>query len=259
MSADPTMVLGTLPDWAFAFTLVLARCAGATVMLPGLGEDTYPAIIRAGLALGVTLLVLPGVQPLVRSVPDAGLISACMIAAELITGLWLGWLARMVCLALPMSAQFIAYLLGLSSVLQPDQELGPQNSALAGLFQLLAPLIVIVSGLYTLPLMALAGSYRLIPPGTLLPVADGSAAGVRAVAMAFALAVRLASPFIVASIVWHAAIGLMARLVPRLQVYFIAMPGQILVGLLLFAGLAGVMLAVWQDAVRDSLAALPGR
>lgn len=258
MSDDFSTWLATLPGWAFAFTLVLARCAGATFMLPGLGEDAYPAMIRAGLALAVTLLLLPSIAPLIAPAPDAGLTAAGMLCAELVTGLWLGWLARLIYLALPIAAQFIAYLLGISSVLQPDPELGPQNTALASLFQILAPLIVLVSGLYALPLMALAGSYRLIPPGALLPVGDGTGVAVRAVGQAFALALRLASPFVLASIVWHLSIGLMARLVPRLQVYFIAMPGQILGGLALLAAVSGVLLAAWQDAVRDGFAALPG-
>lgn len=258
MTDDPATWLAGLSAWAFAFTLVLARCAGATIMLPGFGEDAYPPVIRAGLALAVTLLLVPGIAPLVPATPDSGLLAAGMLCAELATGLWLGWLARMTYLALAVAAQFMAYLLGITSVLQPDPELGPQNTALAAAFQLLAPLIVLVSGLYALPLMALAGSYHLIRPGALLPADDGAWVAVRAVTQAFALALRLASPFVLASIVWHVAIGLIARLVPRMQVYFIAMPGQIVGGLALLAAVSGVLLATWQEAVRDSFGALPG-
>jgi len=258
VSDDPSGWLADLPNWAFAFSLVLARCGTATIMLPGLGEGIYPPVVRAGLALGVALLLLPGVMPLMPAPPEAGLAAAGMLCAELVTGLWLGWLSRLVCLALPIAAQFVAYLLGISTVLQPDAELGPQTTALARLFEIVAPLSILASGLYAIPLAALEGSYRLIPPGVLLPSGDGTAEAIGAVARAFGLAVRLASPFVVAGIVWHVAIGLMARLVPRLQVYFVALPGQLLGGLALLAGLGGAMLAAWQDAVRDSLTALPG-
>ena len=47
-----------------------------------------------------------------------------MIVAEVITGLWIGWLARLLVLALPVAGQFIAYMLGIANVLQPDPELG---------------------------------------------------------------------------------------------------------------------------------------
>ncbi len=258
MTADNTPLLINLPAWSFAFMLVLARFGAAMALLPGLGEATVPAMVRVGLALGVTILLLPGIFPHPPPMPEAGITAAGMIIAEVLTGLWLGWLARLFCLALPIAAQFIAYLLGISTVLQPDAELGPQTTALAALFGIAAPLAILVSGLYVLPLTALTGSYRLIPAGTLLPASDGTMTAVSAVGQVFGLAVRLASPFVLASIVWHVAIGLIARLVPRLQIYFVSMPGQIVGGLALLASLFGVILAAWQDALRDSLAALPG-
>jgi flagellar biosynthetic protein FliR len=258
VTADAIALLASLPAWSFAFMLVLARFGAAMALLPGLGEATVPAMVRVGLAFGIAILLLPAIFPKPPPLPEMGLVAAGMIAAEVVTGLWLGWLARLICLALPIAAQFIAYLLGISTVLQPDAELGPQSTALSALFEIAAPVVLLVSGLYTLPLTALAGSYRLIAPGALLPVADGTATTVAAVGQAFGLALRLASPFVLAAVIWHVAIGLIARLVPRLQIYFVSLPGQIAGGLLLLASLFGVILAAWQDAARDGLAALPG-
>lgn len=251
-------LLANLPAWSFAFVLLLARVGGAMALLPGIGDSLVPSTIRAGLALAITLVLLPVIAPLVPLTPEPGLQAGGMIAAELVTGLWLGWLARLLTLALPIAAQFVAYMLGVATVLQPSNELGAQSSALSHLFELAVPLVLLTSGLYTLPLSALAGSYRLIPPGALLPAGDSVALSVRALGTMFALALRLAAPFVLASIVWHVAIGLLARLVPRLQVYFVAMPGQILGGLLLLAALSAAMLSAFLDAVRDSLSGLPG-
>jgi flagellar biosynthetic protein FliR len=247
-----------LDRWAFGFMLVLARVAGAMTLLPGLGESAPPAMLRAGLALCVTLLLLPGLLPALPHPPEASLQAALMLAAEVVTGVWFGWLTRLLVLALPMGAQFIAYTIGISSVLQPDADLGPQTTAVARLFEAAAPLLILVSGLYTLPLAALEGLYRLIPAGTLLPAEDGTQTVLRIVAETFTLALRLASPFVLASLVWHVATGLMARFLPRLQVYFVAVPGQILGGLLLLASLSGALVAAWLDTMRGSLAALPG-
>ena len=79
-----------------------------------------------------------------------------------------------------------------------------------------------------------------------------------AAAAAFALAVRLASPFLLVAIVWHVATGLLARLVPRLQVYFVVMPGQILGGIALLAVLATALLTAWQAQRAFRLRRLPG-
>jgi flagellar biosynthetic protein FliR len=258
MTADAAELLATLPTWAFAFVLVMARIGAAMALLPGLGESEPPMMLRVGLTLGVTSLLLPGIAPLVPAVPEAGMQAGFMIAAEIITGLWLGWLARQLVLALPIAGQFIAYMLGVSNVLQPDAELGGQATPVARMFAIAAPLAILVTGLYALPLAALAGSFQLIPPGSLLPAADTAQTAVRAVVTSFALAVRLASPFLLVSIVWHVAIGLLARLVPRLQVYFIVMPGQILGGIVLLGALAIAMLATWEVAMRTGFASLPG-
>ncbi len=258
MTGDTAALLASLPSWAFAFLMVLARIGAATLLLPGLGEAEPPAMLRAGLALAVTLLLLPGIAPLLPPAPEAGLQAGLMVAAEAITGLWIGWLARLLVLALPIAGQFVAYMLGLANVLQPDALLGGQATPIARLFALAAPLAILISGLYALPLGALAGSYGLVPPGTLLPGADTAETAVRAVGAAFALSARLASPFLLVAIVWHFAVGLLARLVPRLQVYFVAIPGQILGGIALLAIVANALLSAWQDAVRSGFAGLPG-
>ena len=258
MTGDDAAVLAVLPSWAFAFVLLTARIGAAMSLLPGLGEAEPPAMLRAGFALAVTALLLPAIGPTIPPVPEAGAQAAFMVAAEVITGLWIGWLARLLVLALPIAAQLIAYMLGIANVLQPDPFLGGQATPIARLFALAAPLIVLATGLYALPLAALAGSYELIPPGALLPAAGGAETAVQAAGATFALSVRLASPFLLVAIVWHVTTGLLARLVPRLQVYFVVMPGQILGGIALLAVLAGALLSAWQASVHSGFASLPG-
>ena len=258
MTATDAALIASLQGWAFAFVLVLARTGGVVMLLPGLGEAEAPPMLRAGLAGALTLLLLPVVAPLIPPLPAGIAQVAAMLAAESLTGIWLGWLARVLVLTLPMAGQIISFLLGLASVLAPDTALGTQGTALGRLFSLASVVLVLASGLYALPLAALAGSFRLIAPGALLPAGVGAAAAVHAVAQAFALALRLAAPFVLGSIVWQVASGLMARLVPRLQVYFLAMPAQILGGLLLLAALMGTLMAAWQGVVRTGFAQLPG-
>jgi len=247
-----------LPSLAFAFVLVLARTAGVVMLLPGLAETGVPKMVRAGVAGALALLLTPIVAPLVPPAPAAPATAVAMILAELLVGVWLGFLARVLVLALPMAGQILATLLGLSSVLQPDPEMGPQTTALARLFALAAPAIVLASGLYALPIEVLAGSYRLIAPGGILPSGVGAQSVARAVAVGFGLALRLCAPVLLASIVWTAAAGLLARAAPRVHIYFLAMPAQILGGLALLAALSGAILMAWQDAVRVGFEALPG-
>jgi flagellar biosynthetic protein FliR len=250
--------LGELLAWAPVFALVLARVGATVALLPGLGETVVPSTARIGIALCVTILLLPILQPIMPTVPASGLTMGLMIAGEVVTGLWFGWLTRVIMLALPMGAQFIAYFLGISSVLQPDAELGPQSTALSKLFELAAPMMILASGLYTLPLRALVGLFQLIPPGQMLPAGDGLEVAIHAVGTAFGLALRVASPFAVAGILWQFAMGQISRSVTRIQIYFVALPGQILGGLVLLATAVGAMTVAWQDGVAAFLNGLPG-
>jgi flagellar biosynthetic protein FliR len=256
-SADAELI-ARLPGLAFMFVLVLCRAGGACMLIPGIGEAEVPAMLRAGFALALTLLLLPVLAADLPSAPTAVWRGFGMIGAELLTGLFLGWLARLAVLALPLAGQIIAVVTGQASVLQPDAVLGSQGAAVGRLLGLAAPVLVLATGLHALPLMALAGSYRIIPAGAVLPAADTTMSVLTALLDMFALALRLATPFVLAGIVWNVTLALVSRLVPHVQVFFLAAPAQLLGGLLLLGLLGAALLEVWREQLATALGALPG-
>ncbi|MCQ8241681.1 flagellar biosynthetic protein FliR [Rhizosaccharibacter radicis] len=254
---DP--LLSQLPGWAFAFVLVLCRVSAAVMLLPGLGESAPPATVRAGLAIGIGVLVLPGAMASLPPEPSQPIELLSLIAGELLRGGLLGWLARLMALALPIAGQIAAVQIGLTSVIQPDPELGAQNSGTSRLLSLAAPVMILTSGLYALPLQALVGSYHAFPPGGPFSLGDAAQGVAQATSACFALALRLAAPLIVAGLGWQTLSGFLARLVPSLQLFQVAMPGQLLGGLLIFGLLLRQMLQTWLDALAPALSSLPGR
>jgi flagellar biosynthesis protein FliR len=239
VTADDAAFLAQLPAWAFGFILVLARVGCACMLLPGIGEVQLPSTVRAGFAAMLAFVLLPVLAPQLPAVPDDAVRALGMVGAEVVTGLWFGWLVRLLLMSMPICGQIVASVLGQTNVLQPDPALGPQTAALSQLFAMATVVLVLETGLHTLPFTALAGSYDVIPAGKLLPAADTADQVTRALADAFALALRLASPFVLASLIWQTGLGILSRLVPQLHVFFAAMPGQILAGILLLALLAG--------------------
>ena len=211
-------------------------------------------MVRAGLTLLLVSLVVPAVG-LVQ--PEAGWASAGMIIAELACGAVLGWLARCVMLALPMAGQVISFMTGLSSVIASDPLLG-QSSGFMRLFSIAAAVIVLKSGLWALPVAALSNSYSLVTVGHFLPIADSCEAAISVVADAFGLALRLAAPLVIVSVLWQFGLGIIARLIPQLQVYFAALPGQILGGIALLGLLSTGLVQAWVEAARAGFGHLPG-
>jgi flagellar biosynthetic protein FliR len=145
--------------------------------------------------------------------------------------------------------------LGLSSaqVFNPALQ---QTTALTGTLMLtLGVLVIFLTDTHHLLLRALVDSYDLFRPGRLPAVEDLSQAVTRVVAASFRLGLELAAPFIVAGTIFFAAMGLLARLMPQLQVFFIVVPLQIAGGLALF----GLTLAAVMRWFLDDFAQLFGQ
>ena len=257
MSADDAAVLAALPGSAFAFVAVLARVSAAVMAMPGFGQADLPMTVRAGIALVLTLLLLPLLAPLLP-MPASAAAMAALLAGELVTGIWLGWLARLLTLAMPLAAQIIALMTGLSSVMIADPDIGGQGPGLSRLFDLLVPVVIFGTGLHAELLAALVGSYHLIAPGGGFSGGDSARTILAGVAESFALALRLASPFILAGTIWQIGLVLFGRLVPRIQIYFVAMPAQILGGIVLLAVLLHAVVTAWIAALGLGFVQLPG-
>ena len=258
MTDADAQLLARLPQFANGFVLVLARVGAACMLLPGIGEAELPAMIRAGFALALTALLLPVLGPALPPAPADVAHGLALLVGELAAGLLLGWLARLAIAALPVGGQIIALLAGQASILQPDALLGPEGAAIGRLLGLAGIVLLLASGAYALPLQALVGSYRVLPAGTLLPAGDMAAAAVAAVSACFALALRLAAPFLLAGIVWNVTLAALGRLAPQVQAFYLAAPLQLLGGVLLFGALAGAVLRAWGVAAAAVFAGLPG-
>ncbi|WP_237217680.1 flagellar biosynthetic protein FliR [Falsiroseomonas oryziterrae] len=258
MSAPDAALLAALPGLAFQAALLFARLGAAAMVLPGLGEQDVPATIRLSLALALVLLLLPVLGPDLPPAPEPGVATARLVLQEVAIGLWLGGLARIIALALAMAGQLVATLIGLQGLLAGDAEMGGQGTVLSRAFALVAATLVLASGLYAIALRALVESYAVLPAGAPLPAGAAAEAMVAAGAASLGLALRLAAPFVIAAVVLNVALGLLARLAPQVQTFFVAVPGQILAGLALLALIAPPLLAAYAEALRGAFLALPG-
>jgi flagellar biosynthetic protein FliR len=73
------------------------------------------------------------------------------------------------------------------------------------------------------------------------------------------MGLQLSAPFIVFGFVVTASIGLLARLMPQLQVFFVAMPASIWVGLILVAFLLAMMMGWYLTHFQNELELFRGR
>lgn len=258
IAAADAALLAALPGLAFHFALLLARLGAAAMLLPGLGEMEVPATLRLSLAVAVVFALLPVLAPELPATPEEPTEALRLIGIEVLTGLWIGLLARVLALALAQAGQVLALMIGLASPLQGDMVLGGSATPPARMLSLLTAALVLASGLYAIPLRALAESYAVLPAGAPFP-AGAAAEKMAAVAgESLALAMRIAAPFVLAAVLFNAALGLLARVAPQSQIFVVAAPAQILGGFVLLAALLPAMLALWGDEIAAAFLRLPG-
>ncbi len=234
---SPALVLAAL-------ALGGARAAPVVWMVGPLGGVRLPATARVGLSALVAGLAGP---LLLESAAAGGLAAApaarlaLLLARELAVGVVLGLVASAAFRAAEVAGRLGDTLRGatLAEVLDPTS--GERASPLAALYVLIATLVFFAIGGVPRLLEALLGSYRALPIGGGLSAtgARGAAALVTETsARVIASGVGLAAPVIVALWLADLALGLVARAVPQLPVYFLGLPlkgllalGVVLLGL----------------------------
>lgn len=240
--------LGDFSGLILIYFLTFARLGAMIMLLPPLSQAGVPSRVRLVLALAISVVAAPVVAHTYPSTAPGSPVALAFLAAEEVTaGLLVGAMASIIMGALSVAGSLIATQTGLSYAQMLNPTMGDQEPVLGNFFALTAGVLIFATNTHHLAIEALIGSYRLIPPGGSLPTADMAELVVRLVAGSFALGLQLSAPFLVFGFVVNASIGLMGRMMPQLQVFFIAMPINILAGFLLLMLLLGAMMTLFLD------------
>ncbi len=230
--------------------LVFARLGCFLMALPLTGDDLVPGRIRLLLALAVsaalTPLLSPQLAPLVAALPPAGpgasVALAGLMLREMLVGFALAMLLRAPFWAAQMAGSIASTQIGLTSAIVPDPGGSGQLPVLGRFVGLAALLVCLALGLHHLWLSALVGSYEVFPPGGTFDLARANQAMIAGAGLALALAAGLAAPLLAYGLIFHLLLGLISRVAPSLQIFFIAQPLLILIGLvILMASFAAIM------------------
>ncbi len=224
-----------LPANLFAVMLVFSRIGSALMVMPGFGDLYVPTRYRLLLAIFLAALITTALATALPGQPDSPLRLLTLLGGEIVIGLFIGTIGRMMLSALETAGMIISFQLGLSTA-QVFNPLLAQQSAITGAFLTVAGVLVIfLTDTHHLMLRGLIASYDLFPPGRFPGFGDLSDVVARLVARSFALAIELAAPFLVLGTIFFVALGFLSRLMPQLQIFFIVLPLQVAGGLVVFA------------------------
>ncbi|MBR0754602.1 flagellar type III secretion system protein FliR [Bradyrhizobium jicamae] len=236
-----------LPALAAVFVLVFARVGAMVMLLPGFGESNIPTRVKLSIALLLTLIILP----LHRSAYTVDLNSmtslGVLMVHEIIIGIVLGATARVTLSALSVAGSVIAQQLGLGFVTAVDPTQGQQGQIIGNFLTILGLTLLFATDSHYLVIAALSDSYRIFAPGDLMPSGDVASLATTAFAASFKLGLQLSAPFLVFGLVFNIGLGVLARLMPQMQVYFVGVPLSIMAGFLIFGLVLAGMMGTYLD------------
>ena len=217
--------------------LALGRVGGLFIMGPIFASRTAPVRVRAALVFFLTLAMLPllGPEPPVQAA-DAGMaVVLGMLGFEIMVGFAIGLVAQLTFGAVQMAGQLagIQMGIGLSNLIDPQTQ--EHITSLAQWQNLLALLVFLsVDGHHVL-IRAVADSFTVLPLGGGIPSPAGFGVVLELAGGLFVIALKIAAPVLVLLLLVNAAMGVLAKLIPQLNVFIVGFPLNVAAGLFVLA------------------------
>lgn len=246
----------TLPDQALTevlgFLLVVCRVGGLFVLAPGFSATMIPNRIKLMLAMALSLAMMP-IAVHGQTVPlDAGDYVMLMLK-ELGVGLIFAFPMALVGAAVQAGAGLLDTLIGFSfsSILDPVNN--QQTAILGQFYSLFAVLVLLMSGGDHIMIEGLGASYHALPITVYPHIGALTSGALTAFAQVWAIGLEIAAPALVALVITDAAIGLVSRAVPQMNVLVVGLPAKILVGMTVIAATLPFVSNQVQGALQQSV------
>ncbi len=238
-------------EQVLVFTLVFLRIGAMLVMIPVLGEQSVPVRVKGGLAILVSLLVLPVVRVEIPPIlTEAGVFSILFaMAGEVFIGVIIGFAAKIVFAGIQFAGEMIGIQMGFSIVTVLDPLSSTQTSIMAEFQYLIALLVYLAVDAHHIFIFAIADSYRTIAPlgfhlsGSLVQSMMMFSSGL------FVTAVKISAPVMAVLLFTNVALGIIARTVPQINIFIVGFPLQIAAGLTVFGLTAPLFVKLIQRAI----------
>ena len=227
--------------------LILFRVGTLCMLIPGIGEGYVPPRVRLSLALLLAFCIAPIVGPTLPPMPDGVGAMAGVVIKETLIGLILGGLLRLFIASLTTAGELVSIQTTLSFAQTANPTEAQPSTTLSTFLSVLGVTLIFDTPLHQMFIAAIVHSYTLFAPTKPLMLNDAGVMAAETVGKSFALGLQLAAPVVVFSLVFNVAVGLVGRAMPQFQIFFVATPLSLLLGLSIFALSLGGIGLIWMQ------------
>jgi flagellar biosynthetic protein FliR len=231
------------------YMLVLLRVSIFLLMFPIFSSAVFPATLKMGLAMVISLLFYSVVPVDLTRFPLDAISTGLLILAEAMVGLTLGLCLRIFFGSVQLAGQVIGFQMGFAMINVVDPQSGANVSIMDQLGYWVCVVVFLMLNGHHIIISALINSFELVPVGVfmmqkilmvkLLDLAGGL----------FLLAIKIGAPVIAALFFVSVGFGLVSKFAPQMNVMIVAFPLKIVAGLFLFGLTLEIIVLVTREYV----------
>jgi flagellar biosynthetic protein FliR len=197
------------------------------MFFPGFNERYV--FTRANLVLAFFLsLILSNLIPNLPQAPESPFALILCILLEVMLGIIIGLSAQIIFLSIHIAGALMSVQSGMSAANVFDPTQGTQVPIITNIFTMFCLAAIFTTDTHHIMFAAIANSYEKLPAGN-IHLADMTEFITATISKSFLLGLKISAPFMIVNIAITVANGLLARLMPSFQVFFVMTPAQILV------------------------------
>lgn len=225
-------LLGFSSEQLLVFFVCLARISGLIGGIPIFSGIQTPLRIRAGLALTLSLIIVPGVASSITSLPHHPLLFGIIVVSEAILGYLLGFTAKLIIFAAQFGGTVVGYLMGFAAANIMDPQNQQQTPLISQFQNVIALLLFLALNIHHLFIRAIVKSFELLPVAPLDFSGDVIPYLMNMTSDMFVLGIRLCAPLLALLLLSDLVMAIMSRVFPQLNVFLLKFPVNIGLGMI---------------------------
>ena len=241
-----------------AFVWPLSRILALIASAPILGNPSTPVRVKLGLAIMITILVLPLVEKSLPHIDPASGVGLVILLQQVLIGVAIGFVMRVVFVAVEMAGELIGLQMGLGFAVFFD----PQNSGqidITGRFLgIIASLAFLAMDGHLLMIALISQSFSTLPIGSAALTEVTFTTLVNWGGEIFKSGLQLSLPVLTALLITNLALGILTRVAPQLNIFAVGFPLTLAVGFLVLGLSIPFYTPILEYLVHDGLKLMMG-
>ena len=215
----------------YKFAFIFLRIGSALMLMPGYSSSYVNVRLRLAIAIMASVILIPFLNDYLPSPAATASENIRIFFLEIGYGIFLGILMQLMYFAINLCGNFVGQASGFANAQIFDPTSQNQSLVTETFLSVVTITIIFMTDLHHLMLSAIIDSYEVWRAEDAFMAEDMSKYLTQVMNKSFIIGFKIGSPFIAYTLIFYTGMGLLSRLMPQLNIFFLSLPLQIYLGL----------------------------